>query len=180
MDSKDVNILNELITNGRETNIEISKRIQLAPSATLGRIKSLEDEGVITGYSARINHAKVGIKMVCFTNIRVASNTFIDSVADGLCAIDEVLEAYEVMGNYSYFVKFAAEDNQDAQRIIQKIGAIDQVVHVDSFLVLRELKYSGFGWANCSFCSLLSFNALYFRCTYLLCLYFRTTISAFQ
>ena len=63
--------------------------------------------------------------------------------ADGLCAIDEVLEAYEVMGNYSYFVKFAAEDNQDAQRIIQKIGAIDQVVHVDSFLVLRELKYSG-------------------------------------
>ncbi|MGC6367148.1 MAG: Lrp/AsnC family transcriptional regulator [Candidatus Marinamargulisbacteria bacterium] len=143
MDSKDVNILNELITNGRETNIEISKRIQLAPSATLGRIKSLEDDGVITGYSARINHAKVGIKMVCFTNIRVASNTFIDSVADGLCAIDEVLEAYEVMGNYSYFVKFAAEDNQDAQRIIQKIGAIDQVVHVDSFLVLRELKYSG-------------------------------------
>ena len=142
MDSKDVNILNELISNGRETNIEISKRIQLAPSATLGRIKTLEDDGVITGYSARINHAKVGIKMVCFTNIRVASNTFIDSVADGLCAIDEVLKR-EVMGNYSYFVKFAAEDNQDAQRIIQKIGAIDQVCMWIAFLVLRELKYSG-------------------------------------
>ena len=59
MDSKDYNILKELLKNGRETNLEISKRIKLAPSATLGRIKSLEDEGFIHSYSARINHNKV-------------------------------------------------------------------------------------------------------------------------
>ena len=141
MDSKDYNILKELLKNGRETNLEISKRIKLAPSATLGRIKSLEDEGFIHSYSARINHNKVGIKLICYTHVRVESNNFIDEVATQLCEIEEVLEVYEVMGGASYFVKLAAENNEDAQRIIQKIGNIQKVNHIESFLVLRELKY---------------------------------------
>jgi len=141
MDSKDYNILKELLTNGRETNLEISKRIKLAPSATLGRIKSLEKDGYVKGYTAQINHNKVGIKLICYTHVRVESNNFIDEVAEALCEIEEVLEVYEVMGSASYFVKLAAENNEDAQQIIQKIGDIDKVNHIESFLVLRELKY---------------------------------------
>ena len=118
------NLLKELLKNGRETNLEISKRIKLAPSATLGRIKSLEDDGFIHSYSARINHNKVCIKLICYTHVRVESNNFIDEVATQLCDIEEVLEVYEVMGGASYFVKLAAENNEDAQRIIQKIGNI--------------------------------------------------------
>ncbi|MEK9726469.1 MAG: Lrp/AsnC family transcriptional regulator [Candidatus Margulisiibacteriota bacterium] len=140
MDSKDYNILKELLNNGRETNLEISKRIKLAPSATLGRIKSLEDDGYIEGYSARINHNKVGIKLICYTHVRVESNNYIDEVANELCLIDEVLEVYEVMGGASYFVKLAAENNEDTQQIIQKIGNIKKVNHIESFLVLRQLK----------------------------------------
>ncbi len=141
MDSKDYNILKELLENGRETNLEISKRIKLAPSATLGRIKSLEDDGYIQGYSARIDHNKVGIKLICYTHVRVESNNFIDEVANDLCGIEEILEVYEVMGGASYFVKLAAENNEDAQKIIQKIGNIQKVNHIESFLVLRQLKY---------------------------------------
>ena len=141
MDSKDYNILKELLHNGRETNLEISKRIKLAPSATLGRIKSLEEAGYINGYSARINHNKVGVKLICYTHVRVDSNNFINEVATSLCDIEEVLEVYEVMGASSYFVKLAAVNNEDAQRIIQKIGDIQKVSHIESFLVLRELKY---------------------------------------
>ena len=55
--------------------------------------------------------------------------------------IDEVLEVYEVMGASSYFVKIAAENNEDAQSIIKKIGDIDRVSHSESFLVLKELKH---------------------------------------
>ncbi len=141
MDSKDYNILNELIDNGRETNLEISKRIKLAPSATLGRIKSLEEDGFIKGYSAQVDHNKVGIKLICYTYVRVHRNNFIDEVAEALCAIDEVLEVYEVMGSWSYFVKIAAENNEDAQKIIKKIGDIELISHSESFLVLKELKY---------------------------------------
>ena len=141
MDSKDYNILKELIVNGRETNLEISKRIKLAPSATLGRIKSLEEDGYIKGYTARVDHNKVGIKLICYTHVRVDRNNFIDEVADELCKIDEVLEVYEVMGASSYFVKIAAENNEDAQSIIKKIGDIERVSHSESFLVLKELKH---------------------------------------
>ncbi len=141
MDSKDYNILKELIENGRETNLEISKRIKLAPSATLGRIKSLEEDGFIKGYSARVDHNRVGIKLICYTHVRVDRNNFIDEVAEELCLIDEVLEVYEVMGSSSYFVKIAAENNEDAQRIIKRIGDIEKVSFSESFLVLKELKY---------------------------------------
>ena len=51
------------------------------------------------------------------------------------------LEVYEVMGASSYFVKIAAENNEDAQSIIKKIGDIERVSHSESFLVLKELKH---------------------------------------
>ena len=140
MDSKDFQLLNELIDDGRKTNLDLSKSISLAPSATLGRIKSLEEDGYISGYSATIDHKKVGINLICYTNIKIESNNFIDEVANSLCEIDEVLEVYEVMGSASYFVKIAAENNEDAHRIIKMIGQIKHVNFCESFLVLNQLK----------------------------------------
>lgn len=141
MDSKDYQLLNELVENGRKTNLDLSNSIKLAPSATLGRIKTLEDTEIITGYSARIDHNKVGISLICFMNIQIERNNFIDEVAKELCEIEEVLEVYEVMGSASYFVKIAAENNNDAQRIIKRIGQIKHVKNSESFLVFNQLKY---------------------------------------
>ena len=141
MDSKDYQLLNELVENGRKTNLDLSKSIKLAPSATLGRIKALEDTEVITGYSAQIDHNKVGISLIFFINIRVENNHFIDDVSKELCKIEEVLEVYEVMGSASYFVKIAAENNNDAHHITKRIGQIKHVSHLESFLVFNQLKY---------------------------------------
>lgn len=140
MDSKDFNIIQELLSNGRQTNLDISKRIKLAPSATLNRIKSLEDDGVIQGYKARLDLRRVGIQFVFYSHVKVSNHAVIPSVSRALCDCEEILEVYEIMGQSACFIKVAAENHDDASQIMQKIGNIPHVVDTDSFLVLKELK----------------------------------------
>ena len=60
LDRIDIKILNALHKNGRMTNVELSEIVNLSPSPCLMRVKKLQTEGYIEGYSARINIGKLG------------------------------------------------------------------------------------------------------------------------
>ena len=69
LDKTDHRILQELQANGRLTHQELSERIGLSPSPCARRIKKLEQDGYITGYSARINEAKMGFGFNVFVSV---------------------------------------------------------------------------------------------------------------
>ena len=60
LDQIDIKILYELQKNGRITNVELAELVNLSPSPCLMRVKKLQQDGYITGYSARINVGKLG------------------------------------------------------------------------------------------------------------------------
>jgi Lrp/AsnC family transcriptional regulator, leucine-responsive regulatory protein len=66
MDRIDRMILQQLSTEGRLSNIELAERVGLSPSACLRRVQELERSGVITGYRARIDPAKLGITFMAY------------------------------------------------------------------------------------------------------------------
>ncbi|TIL49049.1 MAG: Lrp/AsnC family transcriptional regulator, partial [Mesorhizobium sp.] len=67
LDKIDIKILSQLQKNGRVTNVELADLVNLSPSPCLMRVKKLQTEGFITGYSAQIDVSKLGQTLTIFT-----------------------------------------------------------------------------------------------------------------
>src|SRR5438067_10235771 len=70
LDSTDWKILRELQRDARLSYNELGRRVGLTAPAAAGRVRKLEDAGVITGYGARIDPAKVGMPLLALIQLR--------------------------------------------------------------------------------------------------------------
>ncbi len=75
LDELDLVILNELQTNGRITNVELARRINLSPPATHTRLRQLEERGYIHGYVALLNRERLGYDMLCIVQISMETHS---------------------------------------------------------------------------------------------------------
>lgn len=141
LDRIDVKILNALQNNGRMTNVELSEMVNLTPSPCLLRVKKLQAEGYIEGYSAQINIEKLGQTLTVFTEITLKNHRQVD-FARFLAAIekvDQVIECHLVSGGYDYLVKFVTAGIEEYQTLMERL--IDLEIGIDkyfSFVVLKS------------------------------------------
>ncbi|WEX89701.1 Lrp/AsnC family transcriptional regulator [Sinorhizobium garamanticum] len=141
LDRIDIKILYELQKNGRITNVELAELVNLSPSPCLMRVKKLQSEGYIEGYSAQINVSKLGQTLTVFTEITLKNHRQID-FARFLAAIDkvdQVIECHLVSGGYDYLLKFVTTGIGEYQTIMERLTDMD--VGIDkyfSFVVLKS------------------------------------------
>jgi DNA-binding Lrp family transcriptional regulator len=112
IDRLDRHILVRLQANGRLTNAALAEAIALSPSACLARVRRLEREGVITGYSARLAIDRLRPSLVIYGEVTLKRHLPEDFRAlDALFERDpRVLEAAEISGRSDYFVKVIVAD----------------------------------------------------------------------
>ena len=72
IDEMDRRILSLLQQDARLPNAEIARRVGMAPSATLERLRKLEERGVIQGYEVRVDPRKLGLKVTAFIMVKQA------------------------------------------------------------------------------------------------------------
>ena len=124
MDSIDKKILKLLQENGRITVKEITQTISLTAPAVSERIKRLEKDGVIEGYTAIVSPRKMGRTIHAIINVSIqpaATEKFVNLVNNE----PMVVECYHVTGNYSYLVKVDAYEITDLEKLVmrfQKMG----------------------------------------------------------
>ncbi|ACP22123.1 putative transcriptional regulator (plasmid) [Sinorhizobium fredii NGR234] len=141
LDRIDVKILHVLQQNGRMTNVELSEVVNLSPSPCLMRVKKLQSEGFIEGYSAQINVAKLGQTLTVFTEVTLKNHRQTD-FARFLAAvekIDQLIECHVVSGGYDYLLKFVTTGIGEYQEIMERLVELD--VGIDkyfSFVVLKS------------------------------------------
>ncbi|MGX0977678.1 DNA-binding Lrp family transcriptional regulator [Roseovarius sp. MBR-51] len=140
LDRIDVKILAELQRNGRITNVELADLVHLSPSPCLIRVKKLQQAGYITGYTAKIDVAKLGETLTVFTEFTLKNHRQIDFARfqEALEKIDSCVECHLVSGGYDYLVKFVTASITDYQDIIEAL--IDRDVGIDkyfSFVVIK-------------------------------------------
>lgn len=141
LDQIDIKILYELQKNGRIANVDLAERVNLSPSPCLMRVKKLQAEGYITGYSARIDMTKLGQALTVFTEITLKNHRQADfarflSVVE---KIDQVIECHLVSGGYDYLVKFVTGGIVEYQELMERL--IDLDIGIDkyfSFVVLKS------------------------------------------
>ncbi|WP_018237545.1 Lrp/AsnC family transcriptional regulator [Ensifer sp. BR816] len=140
LDRIDIKILYELQKNGRITNVELAELVNLSPSPCLMRVKKLQAEGYIVGYSAQINIAKLGQTLTVFTEVTLKNHRQID-FARFLAAVeklDSVVECHLVSGGYDYLLKFVTGGIVEYQTIMERL--IDMDVGIDKYFSYVVLK----------------------------------------
>jgi DNA-binding Lrp family transcriptional regulator len=141
LDKIDIKILSELQKNGRISNVELADRVHLSPSPCLMRVKKLQAEGFITGYSAQIDVSKLGQTLTVFTEITLRNhrqNDFARFLAT-VEKIDSVIECHLVSGGYDYLVKFITAGITEYQTIMERLLEMDiGIDKYSSFVVLKS------------------------------------------
>jgi Lrp/AsnC family leucine-responsive transcriptional regulator len=144
-DSFDRRILGVLQENARATIVEIADRVGLTEAPCLRRIRRLEADGVIQGYTARLAPEAIGIGFIAFVTLvldyltAATAEEFAQSMRD----IPEVMSCYIVSGGYDAILHVAAKDSQAYSDIVfDRLRRIPGVKDVRSSFVMRRIKES--------------------------------------
>jgi Lrp/AsnC family leucine-responsive transcriptional regulator len=145
VDKFDLAILNVLQGDARASLQDISKRVGLSPTPCWNRIRKMEADGVIQGYTVRIDPAAIGFTETVIVQVTLESHTdeTLYDFGKTLEQIPEVLEAYLVSGDYDYYIRIAVKDTRDYERLLrERLYRIPGIRHSKSSFVLRTLKES--------------------------------------
>lgn len=143
LDERDLAILELLQTDARRSNAEIARRLGIAPSAVLERIRKLERRGVLRGYAARIDAAAVGQGLLAFLFVQADEGPGGDDLGQILASIPEVLEVHHVAGEDCYLVKLRCASTEALGQLLkERIGALPEVRRTRTTVVLGTIKES--------------------------------------
>lgn len=140
LDRIDIKILYELQKNGRMTNVELAESVNLSPSPCLMRVKKLQSEGYIDGYSAQINLAKLGQTLTVFTEITLKNHRQSDfsRFLAAIEKVDSLVECHLVSGGYDYLLKFITRSIGEYQQTMERLTDLD--IGIDKYFSYVVLK----------------------------------------
>lgn len=133
-------ILAELQQNARISFTELGRIVGLSTPAVTERVHKMEEAGIILGYRAQINPAKVGLPILAFVNVKVGGENlarFMELAATH----PEVLECHRVTGAESFLLKVAVSDVSHLERLLD---ALMPYVATTTLMVLS----TALAWGN--------------------------------
>jgi Lrp/AsnC family leucine-responsive transcriptional regulator len=145
IDGVDRVILGLLQEDASRTTKEIAAQLELTTTPVFERIKRLEREGFIKGYTALLDRRRVGLQLLVFCNVSLKEHNrdFLLHFEKAVVELPEVLECHHVTGDYDYMLKIAVRDMDAYQHFIkEKLAVLANIGRVQSHFVMTEVKHS--------------------------------------
>ncbi len=139
MDKRDETILDMLSKNARISYSKIANKLEISEAAVRKRVKKLEEEGIIEGYTIKINPEKIGYKSVAHVGIDTNPTHFL-KIACRLTEMDTVKCVTITSGGHMIMIDVWAKDSKELNDILNSIKKIDGVVAVNPSIILERLK----------------------------------------
>jgi Lrp/AsnC family leucine-responsive transcriptional regulator len=146
VDKIDRRILSILQLEGRIAAVELADRVGLSPTTTGERLKRLQKEGYITGYSARLDPLRLGFGLLVFVEVLLDKTTpdVFDKFAVAVRRAPEVLECHMVAGGFDYLVKTRVADMTAYRRFLGDVLlSLPGVRETRTYAVMEEVKNDG-------------------------------------
>ena len=143
LDQIDRKILRELASEGRISNIELADRVGLSPSACLRRVQELERSGVIKGYRAVVDPAKLGLTFLAYVTVGLSSHTK-KAQADfeaAMALAPEVRECHNITGTIEYLLRVETRDLAAYKHFhTEVLGVLPQVHSITTYVLMDSPK----------------------------------------
>ncbi|MGI3170058.1 Lrp/AsnC family transcriptional regulator [Pseudooceanicola sp. C21-150M6] len=143
MDGIDRAILRELSRNGRISNLDLSEKVGLSPSACLRRVQHLERSGVIAGYRAVLDPLKAGVGFTAYVMVGLNLHTkdAQEAFERAMARAPEVRECHNITGAWEYILRIEAADLTSYKAFhTEVLGTVPQVSSITSYVVMASPK----------------------------------------
>ncbi|WP_211462668.1 Lrp/AsnC family transcriptional regulator [Collimonas silvisoli] len=143
LDTIDLNILTLLQQNGRISNQDLAEQVFLSPSSCLRRVRILEEEGVISRYSAVLNPEKLGLELDVFVQVTMRRDveSWHENFMQALQNYPEVVGSYIITGDANYLLRVKARNLKHYSAfVLEKLYKIPGVQDIRSNIVLQAIK----------------------------------------
>ncbi|MBD0822873.1 Lrp/AsnC family transcriptional regulator [Aestuariibaculum marinum] len=145
LDEIDFRILKILQNRSNLTTKELAAKVNLSTTPVFERVKKLERAGYIKNYVAVLSAEKLNKGLMVFCNVtlkehtREIGNQFVKDIQ----ALKEVVECYNISGDYDFFLKILVSDMKEYQNfVLDKLGSIKNIGSAHSTFVMGEIKNS--------------------------------------
>lgn len=143
LDDYDKKIISYLQEDSSISNIELSKKIGLAPSSCLLRVKNLKEQKILKQFTAIVDEKLLGFEITCFAKVamqplnRETSTLFIEEVNK----IPEVVECYTITGEAAFLLKIVAKSFQYYRNFVfDKLLSVPHVSNIETSIVVGTEK----------------------------------------
>jgi len=142
LDTLDRQILAELQEDGRMTNVELARRVNLSAPPCLRRVRRLEEEGVIRGYHADIDAAALGWEVMFFALVGLESQkqTVLDAFEALATSWPEVRECHMIRGGGDFLLRLVARNTAHENELTARLTGAANVLRVQTLQTIRTAK----------------------------------------
>ncbi|MDC3292251.1 Lrp/AsnC family transcriptional regulator [Nitrosopumilus sp.] len=139
MDDKDIEILKHLSVDGRQSARQLSHRLGVSTVTILSRIKKLEEQNIIQGYSVRLNHDLLGFEITAIIEIKTNKGMMLE-IENEIAKFDSTIAVYDITGDADMVIIAKFKTRKFLSDFLKKISAMPNVENTLTHLVLNTIK----------------------------------------
>lgn len=136
MDQLDLQILEALQRNGRATYAELAAIVGLKAASVHDRVKRLESQGILRGYTARLDNRRLGLGLIAFVSCYTSADTDYEEFTRAVSTLPEVLEVHSVAGEESFVLKVITRSTGDLDDFLSRLKKVSGIVRTKTMIVL--------------------------------------------
>ncbi len=138
LDEIDYKVLDLLIDNSRIPYTDIAKKLLISAGTVHVRIKKMEDAGIISGSSLKLDYKKLGYTFIAYIGIFLEKTHLTNEVLEKLNSIPFVTVAHITTGRFNIYCKIRSRNTNHAKEIIFMIDDVDGVSRTETMISLEE------------------------------------------
>ena len=139
LDETDERILKNLLVDARQSARQLSLKLGMSTVTVLSRIKKLEKEKIIQGYTAIINHEKIGYSLTAIIEI-IAKNDKVMDIEDEISKFENVCGVYDITGSTDTIIIAKFKERNELSKFVKSLAIIPNVENTITHVVLNTTK----------------------------------------
>ena len=139
LDETDIKILKNLLVDARLSSRQLAHKIGLSTVTVITRIKKLEQNKIITGYSARLDHQKLKYDLTAIIEVTTGKGKMIE-IEQNIAENENICAVYDITGQADVLVIAKFKNRQELSEFIKKLSSIPNVENTVTHMVLNTIK----------------------------------------
>ncbi|MGI0046284.1 MAG: Lrp/AsnC family transcriptional regulator [Nitrosotalea sp.] len=139
VDDLDRSILEQLLKNSKRSYRQLADELNIAPGTVLNRIKEMESEGIIKGYSILVDHSKLGSQIVALIEI-MSSGGKLEEMGKKISKLPNIYGVYETTGSPDAIILGKFKDTDELGKFARYLLGLPSVSRTNTHVVLNTVK----------------------------------------